>query len=162
MEIVYDVSNVKNVALLLAVPLIPLAMFIQGLLKWRAEARTKAAVTATTRAYGVGACLLFIAFACILWGNVLRVEYAYSHGDFSTVEGTIKGFSASEDGKFVQFTVNDNHFDVSCCAPTPAYRGTPNGSLSPDLLYEGMRVKLTYLKTGEIVQIAKLDKDATM
>lgn len=103
--------------------------------------------------FAVGTIALFLFFAAFFWGNVVRVEYDYALGHVQVADGVIKEYRASDDGKFVSFVVSGTKFNVSCCTPDPVYRGTPIGNLVPGLLGDGMRVKITYLRTGEIVRI---------
>jgi hypothetical protein len=159
MHIVYDAASLDNLVIPLAVPLIPLMMGLWGSNRSWAVVKPGISPAVSARIFVFGTLFMFVIFAAIFWGNAYRVEHDYSRGHVSEVEGEIEHYQVSGDGKFVSFTVKGIPFDVSCCSPSPVYRGTPTSGLSPEVLYGGMQVRLTFLKTGEIVRIEVSGED---
>jgi hypothetical protein len=152
MHMIYDAASINSLIIALAPPLVPLAMCLWGFRKWRVELK-RGVSPGLSAAFALGAFFMFVVFGALFWGNAYRIEHDYPRGNVSEVEGKVEHYQVSDDGKSVSFTVKGVPFEVSCCSPSPVYRGTPTSGLSPEVLSGGMQVRLTYLTSGEIVRI---------
>jgi hypothetical protein len=151
---IFDSRDVNNLLVALVVPLLPLAMSVWGWIRWANVRKRGAKPKVSVTAFAVVTAFIFVSYAWFFWWNSWLVEHDYAVGRTRVAEGQINGYQASPDGKDVSFVIGGVHFSVSCCDPRPIYRGTPTvGALSPDLLHEGMCVRITYLVSGEIVRI---------
>jgi len=153
MHVIFDSRDLSNLILSLTLPLLPLGMSIWGFARLHAISRRGAVPTGSAKAFAFGTLGIFVFAAWLCWWSAWRVENDYAAGRTRSVEGTVTEYSASPDGKSVSLLLGGVHFDISCCDPRPVYRGTPTSGLSPELLREGMPLRVTYLDTDEIVRI---------
>lgn len=150
-HVIFDARATNNWPLL--IPLVPLAMYflgIDGLRKRQSEGQVSAL---QVKVIQMGFSFIFIGAAWMCWWMSGYAEYRYATNDVKVVEGPVEQYEVQPAGKDVSFTVNRVPFRVSCCDPRPIYRGTPRDGLGPEVLYEGIVVRLTYLDGGEIVRI---------
>jgi hypothetical protein len=152
MHSIFDARDISNLWLAAVFPLLPLGMTVLGISQRRASLSSGNQPPFHTKGFTFVATAICIVCAWAFWWNAARVEYDYLSNKGHLAEGRIEKYDVL-DGKDVSFAVHGVQFSVSCCDPSPVYRGTPTDGLTPVLVYEGMYVRLTYLNTGEIVRI---------
>lgn len=158
MHVIFDSYDRNNLLIALVVPLLPLAMCVSGVTRWRSILRESGEPPKfSVVAFALGTAFLFVAYAWFFWWNSWRVEYDYAAGRTKVVQGQVADYQASPDGKDAAFVVDGVRFNVTCCDPRPIYRGTLREGMTPDLVYEGMYVRITYLSPEEIVRIEVRD-----